>query len=83
MHIPQINWKVRLKSKKFWFAMIPAVLYLSSIVAGWFGFNLEVEAIQNEVMSFIESLFIILILMGIVVDPTTGGLDDSERAMRY
>lgn len=83
MHIPKINWKVRLKSKKFWVAIIPAVLYLASIVAGWFGFDIQTELIAGEAMQFIESVFVVLIIMGIVVDPTTGGLDDSDRAMKY
>lgn len=39
-----INWKVRLKNKLFWLAIIPALLLLAQVVAGLFGFTLELEA---------------------------------------
>lgn len=32
-----INWKVRLKNKSFWLALIPAVLLLVQVVAAVFG----------------------------------------------
>lgn len=83
MHIPKINWKVRLKSKKFWFTFVPAVLYLLNMVANWFGFGFNIEVVQAEIMVFIEAMFAVLMIMGIIVDPTTSGLDDSERAMEY
>lgn len=78
-----INWKVRLQSKKFWIAMIPALLYLVDLVGKWFGLDLKAEVVQAEAMQFIDAVFVLLMLMGIVVDPTTKGLKDSERAMEY
>lgn len=81
--MPKINWKVRVKSIKFWTAIIPAVLYLISIVSRWFGVDVNIELIQQEALLFIEALFVVLIILGIVVDPTTPNIDDSDRAMGY
>lgn len=81
--MPKINWKVRIKSIKFWAAIIPAVLYLCSIVSKWFGIDINVDMIQEEALMFVESVFAILIILGIVVDPTTPDINDSDRAMGY
>lgn len=83
MKAPKINWQVRLKSKKFWLAMIPAILYLVNTVAGLFGYNIELEGISNELMSIVEAVFTVLVIMGVTVDPTTKGVSDSEKAMTY
>ena len=40
-----INWKVRLASKTFWLALIPALLLLVQAIAAAFGFTLELEEI--------------------------------------
>lgn len=79
----KINWGIRIKSVKFWAAIIPAVLYLASIVARWFGIDINIDMIQEEVMTFIKALFGVLVILGIVSDPTTEGLEDSDRAMGY
>lgn len=83
MRMPKINWKVRVKSIKFWSAIIPAVLYLVSIVSRWFGIDIDIELIQQETLLFIEAVFAILVILGIVVDPTTPNIEDSDRAMGY
>lgn len=80
--MPKINWDIRFKSKKFWIALIPAMLYLLNIVASWVGYGFNLEFIQAELLSFVEALFAVLMIMGIIVDPTTSGLDDSERVMK-
>ena len=34
-----INWKVRIKNKNFWIALIPAVLLLVQVIAAVFGYT--------------------------------------------
>ena len=76
-----INWKVRIKNKAFWMAIIPAVLLLVYAVAAVFGITLDLSDLGDKLLAVVEALFVVLAILGIVIDPTTAGLCDSERAM--
>ena len=78
-----INWKVRAKNKTFWLALIPAVLLLAQQVAGLFGVALDFGELQAQLISIVGTVFTLLAILGIVADPTTAGVGDSERAMGY
>ena len=78
-----INWKVRIKNDKFWIALIPAVLLLIQAVAAVFGFNLDLSELGDKLLDVVNALFAVLVIMGVVVDPTTEGIGDSERALDY
>ena len=78
-----INWKVRLGNKAFWLAIIPALLVLAQSVGAVFGYTLDFGELGNKLAAVIEAVFMVLALLGIVNDPTTRGLCDSERAMGY
>ena len=78
-----INWKVRIKNKMFWISVIPAVLLLVQTVCSVFGIELDFGDLQYNLLTVINALFAVLVILGIVVDPTTDGLGDSERAMAY
>lgn len=78
-----INWKVRIRNKAFWVAMIPTVLLLITRAAGIFGFELDLSALGDKLVDLAETVFVALALLGIIVDPTTEGVKDSERAMGY
>lgn len=81
--LKNINWKVRIKNKAFWVTAIPTVLLLITQVAGVFGFTLDLSALGDKLIGIAGTVFLILSLVGIVVDPTTEGVNDSERAMGY
>lgn len=70
----RINWKVRLQSKKFWVAMFALIGFVLGEFGVW-------EAGRYETL--VDLLLFALIAAGVVVDPTTGGLNDSERALKY
>lgn len=78
-----INWQVRIKNKAFWMAIIPAVLLLIQAVAAVFGFELNFADLQGKLLAVIEAVFVVLAILGIVVDPTTKGIADSARALGY
>lgn len=78
-----INWKVRIKNKAFWLAMIPAVLLLVQTVAALFGFTLNLGDIGDKLLAVVNAVFALLSILGVVVDPTTQGVSDSQRAMEY
>ena len=78
-----VNLKVRMKNKAFWLALIPALLILVQVVAGIFGYKVEIEGVTNQAMAAVNALFAVLAILGIVNDPTTAGFSDSGRAMTY
>lgn len=78
-----INWTVRLKNKSFWLTLIPAVILLVQAVAALFGFQLELEGIQQQILDIVNAAFAVLAVLGIVTDPTTKGIGDSQQALGY
>ena len=79
----KINWKVRIKNKVFWVAFIPAILMLIKTVANVFGFNLDMVDIEGNLLSVVEAIFLVLGIVGVITDPTTSGISDSEQALTY
>lgn len=78
-----INWQVRFKNKNFWLSFIPAVLLLIQVIASVFGFNFDFGDLGNKLIAVINAVFVVLSLLGVVTDPTTAGISDSERALTY
>ena len=78
-----INWKVRIKNKNFWIALIPAVLVLIQVVAAVFGITIDLSDLGEKLLAVVNALFVVLAILGIVIDPTTVGWGDSQRAMGY
>lgn len=78
-----INWKVRIKNKNFWLSLIPALLLLIQAVAYVFGFSLDLSELGDKLLAAINALFAVLAILGVVTDPTTSGIGDSELAMTY
>lgn len=78
-----INWKVRIRNKAFWLALIPAVLLLVQSVAAAMGIDLNLSSTGERLMAVVNQLFALLTILGIVNDPTTAGLEDSWQAMGY
>ncbi len=78
-----INWKVRIRNKTFWMTFIPAVLLLIQSVAAVFGYGLNFDALSDKLSAVAEAVFVLLAILGIVNDPTTAGIADSDNAMTY
>jgi len=79
----KINWKVRFMSKTFWLAFIPAVALVVMAVANVFNITLDLSATVEKLKNVVAAVFGVLALLGVVVDPTTKGVSDSDRAMTY
>ena len=78
-----INWKVRIKNKAFWLALIPAIALVAQAVAAVFGYTIDLTTMVGKLQAVVNAVFALLVILGIVVDPTTSGVGDSERAMSY
>lgn len=78
-----INWKVRVRNRSWWLAIVPAVLLLAQVVAVPFGYRFEIGVLNEQLIAIVNAAFAVLALLGVVNDPTTEGVSDSERAMTY
>ena len=77
----KINWKVRFKHKQFLIALFSLVLILVQQIASIFGID---TTIYNEQITILfNTILSILVLLGVVIDPTTQGVTDSEKALHY
>ena len=77
----KINWKVRFRNKVWLWS------FLSAIVGFVFSFlrllNVTPLISENTLLNVIYQVLGVLGLMGILIDPTTKGIEDSTRAMGY
>lgn len=78
-----INWKVRVKNKLFWLSIVPALLLLVQAIAAPFGYNFDFNVLNQQLADIINAAFVVLSILGIVVDPTTTGVSDSTQALSY
>lgn len=78
-----INWRVRFANKTFWLSLIPAVLLLVQVIAAVFGIRLDMGDLGNKLLAVVNALFAVLAILGVVNDPTTAGVSDSEQALTY
>lgn len=79
----KINWTVRIKNKNFWISFIPAMLLLVQVVASVFGYSLDLGDLGNKLLAVVNAAFGVLAIIGVVTDPTTKGISDSDQAMTY
>lgn len=79
----KINWKVRVKNKLFWLSIIPAVLLLIQAVAAPFGYTFNFDVLGKQLAEIVNAAFVVLAIFGVVVDPTTHGVNDSTSALNY
>lgn len=77
----KINWKVRIRNKT-WLAAVLALIvsFVYDLLA-----MLEVvpPVAEDWLMSLIQTVLTLLTALGVIIDPTTQGAGDSDRAMLY
>lgn len=77
----KINWIARFKNPVFWTTIIPALTGFVYTVLGAFGI---VPALSEDtVLNMAFMLITALSTLGVLVDPTTAGVNDSNLAMTY
>lgn len=77
----KINWKVRLRNR-VWLTTLLATLcaFVFDLLAM---LDVAPAVTEDVVMQAITALLTLLSALGVVIDPTTEGAGDSERAMGY
>lgn len=87
----KINWKVRAKSPQFWVGLLGVI---ASPVLAYYGLSYADmttwESVGNVLAQFFTNPFLIgtvgvaaLSFIGVLTDPTTKGIKDSEQAQGY
>ena len=77
----KINWKARFKNKAFLITFITLIVAFVYQILGLFGVVPSVS--EDVVMNFFTIVINLLATLGVIVDPTTPGAGDSERALTY
>lgn len=76
-----INWKVRLRSGPFWVGVISLALTAIYSILNLCGVIPEIG--QAQIMDAIIPVLQLVAAIGVITDPTTKGIEDSEQAMNY
>lgn len=77
----KLNIKLRFKNKAtfvaFLLAIIGAIYQILNI------FEIVPDVDQSTIESLVYTIADVLVALGVLIDPTTPGISDSDRAMEY
>ena len=77
----KVNWRVRFKNKIWLGSFLSLIVgFVYSMLAL---FDVFPEVTESLVLQLMNQVLTFLGLIGVIVDPTTAGIGDSERAMSY
>ncbi|MBC2256016.1 phage holin [Listeria ivanovii] len=76
----KINWVVRFKNPVWVIALLGGLFLIIQSVQYVFGVDWDYNDLMNRLITVITSIFA---LIGIIQDPTTANLNDSERVQKY
>ncbi len=77
----KLNWRVRFKNKVWLGSFLSLIVgFVYSMLAL---FDVFPEITQSLVLHLLNQVLTFLGLIGVIVDPTTAGLGDSDRAMGH
>lgn len=77
----KINWKIRFKNKVWLLTFLTAIVAFIYQLLEMFGITPMVP--EGQVMDLVKILITMLVGLGVIVDPTTRGTNDSPLAMTY
>lgn len=80
----KINWSVRLKNPYFWIGLLGVIFTAMGVepstLTSW-------QAVIDSLKSLISNPYmivaVIIAILGVVNDPTTAGIKDSNNALTY
>ena len=77
----KINWKVRLRNKTWLMSIIALIITFAYDLLAML--DIVPAVTEDWLMSIVQTVLTLLTALGVVIDPTTQGMSDSERAMLY
>lgn len=66
-----MNWQSRLTNKTFWVALVSAIVLLTQ--------QLGLNIFPDNWADILNTILTILMILGIIIDPTTEGITDKNR----
>ena len=77
----ELNWKVRFKNKVWLGSFLSLIVgFVYSMLAL---FDVFPQVTQNLVVQLLNQVLTFLGRVGVIVDPTSAGIGESDRAMTY
>ena len=77
----KINWTVRFKNKTWLVTFLITILAFVYQLLGMF--DIVSSITQDMATQLISAIVNILVAIGVVIDPTTSGVSDSDQALKY
>ena len=77
----KINWKLRLKNKAVFLSLLGCVVAFAYQILGILGLTVPIS--EDQATQVIGLLVNLLVGVGVLVDPTTKGTCDSQKALDY
>lgn len=77
----KINWKLRLQNKVTLMTLLLTTVAFVYQILGILGVTPRVT--EDQVTQLVTIAINLAAVLGIIVDPTTQGINDSDRAMNY
>ena len=77
----KINWRVRFKNKTWLYSFICFIV--SSIYQFLAMFEVAPIITEDSVVRVVAMIIQLLTFAGVLIDPTTDGISDSNQAMEY
>lgn len=77
----KINMKLRLQNKTTLVTLITLIVTFVYQILSFCGVVPKIS--QEEIINAVMLLVNILVVLGVVVDPTTSGIGDSKQALNY
>ncbi len=80
----KINIPVRIKNPWFWVGIVGVVITATGIDPQTFtSWTAVLDGVISVLMNPVQLVAVVLAVLGVFVDPTTAGVEDSLRALTY
>lgn len=77
----KINWKVRFKNKTWLVTFLVTIVAFVYQILGML--NIVPPVTQDMATQIIGIVVNVLVAVGVVIDPTTASISDSQQALKY
>lgn len=74
-----MDFNKRIKNEIFWVTLIPTVLLLIQQVLAIFGIHFDYTNISEHLVGVVGTVFALLALLGVAVNPLTKGISDTDH----
>ena len=63
----KLNWKVRIKNKAFWIAVIPAVALVAQAVGAVLGYSIDLTTMVGKLQAVVNAVFALLVSLLLII----------------